>query len=160
LNFFSEIEFIECIQGAFEIDKSKIIHLHAVIGFRSHFNSVQFVCNKLEKILTDHRVGNYKLSFLKDFKEITNSLRYLSKDFQKKRPFNYAFIGVYSAFFKKIHSEVLEQILDSRIFFFENRTFFNIFESYNKDIPFGKHNDIGLISKDIKNREVFELVFF
>lgn len=159
--FLSEIDFIECFQGALVI-KDGILHLESVLGFRSHFNCIQFIQNKIKVLLCGGRVGNYNLYHLKHLKDIIWLLQDFSKDFDKERPYGYHFMAVYSSFFVEVHEYMIDNVIDGGINAINGKTFFDLFECYS-DYPSvvpGKFSDILAIPRQLSKNRVYEIIFY
>lgn len=151
----ASIDFIECIQGSLELGDRNILHLHAVLAFRFHFNCVPFIRKRLEALFCFLELTDYKLSSLNKFKDVVKQLRYFSKDFNKERNFGYHFFSVYSNFFKETHEIIISKLIDEEIEYFEGKTLFDLFEDF-----YGKFSDLLPITGRLKSKEAFEVVFY
>jgi len=85
LNSLCDIDFIECSFGSVEIGEADIPHIYFVVGFRIPENIMPFIRQKIESRLYECYMRDYKISYLPKFIDVTESLRYLSKDFNKER---------------------------------------------------------------------------
>jgi hypothetical protein len=160
---FSEIDFIECSFGSIEIGERGIPHTHWVIGFRSHFNSVSFIREKIEFELTTTWNYDYKLSYLKYFKDVVQSIRYLSKEFDKKRNLNLAFFCTFSTIFENIHNKFGE-IIENMMYIEEHTILFYFGHLFGANsaqyVPLGKHHNLIGIPLKIQDNEVQEISYY
>jgi hypothetical protein len=95
LNSLCGIEFIDCSFGSVEIGKDDIPHIYFVVGFRIPENVMPFIRQKIESCLYKCDILDYKISYLPKFIDVTESLRYLSKDFNKECPLDVCFFFIY-----------------------------------------------------------------
>jgi hypothetical protein len=155
-----EIDFIDCGIGAIEKGKSRIPHVHCVFGFRAHFNCIPFIREKIEVALTNKAVYDYKLSYLNYFKDVVQSIRYLSKDFEEKRDLNLAFYCGFSPIFRKIHNRFTD-IIES-LPFITKYTDLNFF-GYNhcdRQYMLGKYHNIDAIPLRVREHELHEITYY
>ena len=170
LTLLGSIDFIECVHGSFILEKENL-KLYCILGFRLHFDTVSFLRVKLEKLLISKYETNFKISFLSKFKDVVNSLLFLSKNFDKIRKYNYAFAAVYSSFCFHVHTILLSPIIHEELGCIES-TVFSIFgECYWRSspcqkykLPPGKFYNIGSISKYLQKEKfgcvVYYLLFY
>lgn len=164
LNEFCKLEYIEVAHGASNFNKSGLLQVQMILGFRSHFYSISMIKNKLEALLAFcFEKPNFKLVYLSRFKDVLNLLCYLSRNFDKKRKFNYAFTGIYSHFYLKIHGEMFSiPDVDLGI---EPTIFFIYYTGRNsstieyKLLP-GKFHEIGSVSKFLLKEEAGGILYY
>jgi hypothetical protein len=154
------IDFIDCGIGAIEKGESGIPHVHCVFGFRAHFNCIHFIREKIEVILTNTYKYDYKLSYLSYFKDVVQSIRYLSKDFEKPRDLNLAFYCEFSPIFLNIHTTFGDRI--ESLNFIEKHTNLNYFGHIFSGIQrvLGKYHNIDSIPLRIREHELHEVTYY
>jgi hypothetical protein len=91
LNSLCGIYYTDCSFGSVEIGKDDIPHIYFVVGFRIPEDIVPFIRQKIESCLYECYMLDYKISYLPEFIDVRESLRYLSKDFNKECPLDVCF---------------------------------------------------------------------
>jgi hypothetical protein len=160
LNSFSTLEFIDCSLGSIDINSNGVVSVHCVLGFRAHFNSVQFNLNRIQELILNNGLGDYQISFLKKSKSVVLFLQFLSKNFDKNRQLNYSFFSVFSSFFREIHNSLADILFDDGIRFIENKTDFDYYTCDEDSVPFGKFHDIMSTSKNLNREICYEFLFY
>lgn len=161
LDCLSGISFIECIQGSLETEKNGELYMHAVLGFRFHFNCIIYIHNKLEILLLDYSIGNYELLFLPDIQRVIKTLFSFSNNFDKERVFGYHFMGVYSSLFVEIHQRFISIVIDGCLNYINGKTIFDLFECYSEfNLLPGKFSDIPAVPKRLQNNESYKIIFY
>jgi hypothetical protein len=169
-NFFgfcSGIDFIDFIFGSFDTNLGEGNTLvNCILGFRSHLNSNNFIKEKIEERLIKLLLFDYTLLFLQEFDEIAIFLKFLSKDFAKKRTFPFGFMAVYSECFLPIHEEYIVDILvENSVDFIQGFTCFHYFDwgkfcADSHIIPKGYLSEIPSIPAHITAFKDSEIIYY
>ena len=116
LENFSTISFIDCIYGSVEMGKEGIPRLNFVIGFRNHFDCLKFLISEISNLLFFSSRNDFNLRFLKNFLDIMQFIKYLSKDFEyskRKREYALQYLALYSIINKKAHNIMADHVVDT-----------------------------------------------
>lgn len=170
--FLSELgtlDFIEVAHGASNFNKSEMLQVQIILGFRLHFHIVSFIRIKIEDLLVIYNEDAlFKLVYLSKFRDVVGSLCYLSRNFDKPRTFSYAFAGVYSCFYSKIHNDMFLPIACEEVNFgvSVNLTTFFIYGGCYCDkgdeykLPLGKFHEIGSVPQFLLQEEFGEILYY
>jgi hypothetical protein len=166
LNEFGKLEFIEVVHGASNFNKSGMLQVQFILGFRPHFHLVSFIKIKIEDLLVIYnKEALFKLVYLSNFRGVVDSLCYLSRNFDKPRTFSYAFAGIYSCFYTKTHNDMFLPICWEQVDFGLNTTFF-IYgecycdEGYEYQLSLGKFHEIGSVPQILLQEEFGEILYY
>jgi hypothetical protein len=163
LERFSRIEFIDCIYGSFEVTNKNIPYLSLIIGFRSHYNSIDFIKIKIMEILYASNRSNFKLIYIKKFFNIIKVLQHLSKNFFKTQD-PIIFFATYSNVNKDAHSMIVDSVANGRIeclkiTYYSNQLVHNDIKIEN-EIPLGLLSNIKSIPKKVQNNLNLEILYY
>jgi hypothetical protein len=160
LTALSNIDFVDCCFGSVEVGSSGIPHIHCVVGFRIPYSFKNYIRQKIEQQLTSIFIYDYKLSYLSKFIDVTRSLRYLSKDFDKKRRLNICFSCSYSYVNNSIQ-EPFDSIIETSIPYLDNTIvmYFGL-RFHGTFCKVGRHSDlIGFPSSLQKDKDA-DLIYY
>jgi hypothetical protein len=165
LNSLCDIDFIHCSFGSVEIGKAGIPHIHCVVGFRIPENIMPFIRQKIESRLYECYMSDYKISYLSKFIDVTRSLRYLSKDFNKERPLNICFSCTYSYVHVDIAC-VFGDYIDGTISYLSDKTDVWFFGPCFHEggglqyVPFGCHSEFSGLPSSLQKDKNAEIVYY
>jgi hypothetical protein len=161
-----DIDFIDCSFGSVEIGKAGIPHIHCVLGFRIPENIIPFIRQKIESHLYIGLISDYKISYLPKFIDVTRSLRYLSKDFNKDRPLNICFFCTYSDVHMDIAHLCFIGYLDGGISYVSDKTEVMFcgpcfYEGGGLQyVPFGRHSELSGLPSSLQKDKNAEIVYY
>ena len=167
LNELYILEFIEVVHGACNFNTSGLLQVQIILGFRSHFDNILLIRNKIEALFVFCKEeSEFKLKYLYRFTDVLTFLCYLSRNFDKKRKFDFAFVGIYSWFNIKIHYDMFNSIecqdvdlgIDPTIFFIYYTGDTGMTSEYK--LHPGKFHEIDSVPKFILQEEFGEILYY